>query len=83
MFLEKRYHDYISTSVTSNLAQAGLGGIPGTLPLVRSFLNLRHLAGTPGLEDGSVQGQPTWAVIYFCLRCGDMPAAIQATQEAQ
>ena len=31
-----------------------------------------------GLEDGLVEGVPAWALIYYCLRCGDLTAAIQS-----
>lgn len=29
-------------------------------------------------KDGDVDGAPLWALIYFCLRCGDPRAALEA-----
>ena len=43
----------------------------------RSFLNVRVPGSTPGLDDGLVDGVPVWALIYYCLRCGDLEAAGQ------
>ena len=80
--LEAAYSKFLRQTVFDNLASAQLGGLPGTLPLVRSFLNLRVPASTPGLDDGLVDGAPVWAMIYFCLRCGDLAAALQAAQKA-
>jgi len=34
-----------------------------------------------GLEDGFVDGVPVWPFIYFCLRCGDLKAAMQVLQK--
>ena len=45
-----RYLDYIKDCVYQSPSQAQLGGVPGTFQLVRSFLHLRQLAATPGLE---------------------------------
>lgn len=66
----------------SNLGAAKLGGIPGTLPLVRSFVSARQIARTTGLEDGFVEGEPVWPLIFYCLRCGDVGAALQASKQA-
>ncbi len=41
---------YIETTVYGNLQAAQLGGVPGTYPLVRSFLNVKMPALQPGLE---------------------------------
>lgn len=83
MFLERRYYDYIAVSVSNNLYQAERGGQPGTFNLIRSFLNLRHLEGQPGLDDGRVAGHPTWAMIYYCFRCGDLEAAAEVVRDAR
>ena len=98
-----RYLDYIKDCVYQSPSQAQLGGVPGTFQLVRSFLHLRQLAATPGLEvclttaaqssplpppppspqDGSVEGQPVWAVVFYCLRCGDLDNALDTLSRAQ
>ncbi|XP_065064334.1 nuclear pore complex protein Nup93-like [Rhopilema esculentum] len=79
-FLEDRYLRYVEKTVHDNTQQARLGGIPGTLNLVKSFLKIKLHPATPGLEDGKVDGIPIWALIYYCLRCGDGNAALQAAE---
>lgn len=81
-YLEDRYKAYIRQTVFSNLGAAKLGGVPGTLPLVRSFVSARQISRTTGLEDGSVEGEPVWPLIFYCLRCGDVNAALQAAKQA-
>jgi len=81
-YLEESYIKFIKLTVYSNLSNASLGGIPGTFNLVRSYLNVRVSASTPGLDDGLVDGVPVWALIYYCLRCGDMSAACEAARQA-
>ena len=66
----------------SNLSSAQLGGVPGTFKLVRSFLNLKLSSSAPGLDDGLVEGVPVWPMIFYCLRCGDVSAALQAATAA-
>lgn len=81
--LEMRYLEYIQESVYRSLSQAQLGGVPGTYQLVRSFLNLRQANSIPGLEDGSVAGQPLWALVFYCMRCGNLQDALSALRNAQ
>lgn len=78
--LEQTYSDYINETINSNLQQAHRGGIPGTYNNVRSFLNVRP-PNIPNLEDGLVDGHPTWAMVYYCLRCGDLAAAQQVVNK--
>ncbi|XP_075045076.1 nuclear pore complex protein Nup93 isoform X2 [Mixophyes fleayi] len=82
-FLEESYKNYTMMSVFANLQQAQLGGVPGTYNLVRSFLNIRLPAPIPGLQDGELEGFPVWALIYYCLRCGDILAAQQVVNRVQ
>lgn len=35
------------------------------------------------LQDGDIEGHPVWAVIYYCLRCGDLNAAMQVVNRVQ
>nr|XP_033796644.1 nuclear pore complex protein Nup93 isoform X3 [Geotrypetes seraphini] len=81
--LEKSYKSYTLVTVFGNLHQAQLGGVPGTYQLVHSFLNIRLPAPIPGLQDGEVEGHPVWALIYYCLRCGDLIAAMQVVNRVQ
>ncbi|PWA15460.1 hypothetical protein CCH79_00020719, partial [Gambusia affinis] len=82
-FLENRYKSFTMGTVFGNLHQAQLGGVPGTYQLVRSFLNIKLPGPLPGMQDGEVEGQPVWAVIYYCLRCGDLNAAMTVVSRAQ
>ncbi|KAJ9579367.1 hypothetical protein L9F63_024525, partial [Diploptera punctata] len=81
-YLEDRYKTYMTNVVMGNLQQARRGGIPGTFPLVRSFVAIRVPPGTPGLEDGLVEDQPFWPLVYYCLRCGDTAAALYCARQA-
>ena len=81
-YLERSYIKFIRNVVYSNLSAAQLGGVPGTFHLVRSFLNIKMPSGGAGLDDGLVEGVPVWAMIYYCLRCGDVSAALQAATAA-
>ncbi|XP_040572118.1 nuclear pore complex protein Nup93 [Lepeophtheirus salmonis] len=80
-YLESAFKKFMTITVFSNLRKAELGGTPSTLNTVRSYLNVR-LPDSPGLEDGLVDGVPIWPLIYFCLRCGDLEAAIKAATSA-
>ncbi|XP_060553313.1 nuclear pore complex protein Nup93-like [Ruditapes philippinarum] len=80
--LEQSYKKFITRHISGNLQQAQLGGVPGTCNLVRSYLNIRQATLPRGLEDGAVDGHPTWAMIYYCLRCGDLNAAQTIVQKA-
>ena len=81
-YLEAAFLKFVKNTVYSNLQQAELGGIPGTYHLIKSFLKVRISVHTPGLEDGIVDGVPVWPLIYYCLRSGDISAAIQAASDA-
>ncbi|XP_072013036.1 nuclear pore complex protein Nup93-like [Amphiura filiformis] len=81
-FLEQSYLKYISTIISENLQQAQVGGIPGTYHLVHGFLKVRLPQFIPGFEDGDVDGHPVWPVVYYCLRCGDLEAALDTVQRA-
>ncbi|XP_065827806.1 nuclear pore complex protein Nup93-like [Oscarella lobularis] len=80
-FLEKRYRDFMMEMVSRNLLRAELGGKPGTFQLVKSYLKLKYPPDLQtGFEDGRVDGDdgpPVWPAIYYCMRCGDLDAAVQ------
>ncbi|KAK6632192.1 hypothetical protein RUM44_007223 [Polyplax serrata] len=81
-YLEERYRAFMTNVVSTNLQKAMRGGIPGTYPLVRSFVGIRVSSNLP-LEDGCIDGQPVWPLIYYCLRCGDVNAALQVALQAE
>lgn len=53
-----------------------LGGIPGTYNLVKSFVGIRLQGEYMGLQDGMIDGRPLWPMVYYCLRSGDINAAL-------
>ena len=65
-----------------NLPQSKLGGQPGTYKLVKSFLRIRQIPHQ-GPEVELIDDQPVWAMIFYCLRCGDMEDALMAARKAQ
>ncbi|KAK3744462.1 hypothetical protein QZH41_012886 [Actinostola sp. cb2023] len=77
-FFEGRYKNFVQETVYDNLHQSRLGGIPGTLNLIKSFLKVKLSHAFQGLEDGDIDGTPVWPLIYYCMRCGDPEAAMQA-----
>lgn len=78
-----RYRAYMTNVVSGNLQKAMRGGVPGTYPLVKSFVGIRISPGVLGLEDGLIDGQPVWPLIYYCLRCGDVGAALHVARQAE
>lgn len=79
-YLEQMYTKHINKTICENLQQAQRGGVPGTYNNVKSFLNVRP-PNMLDLEDGLVDNHPTWAMVYYCLRCGDLQAARQVVDK--
>ncbi|RZB77466.1 nuclear pore complex protein Nup93 [Asbolus verrucosus] len=75
-YLEDRYKTYMSNIINENLSSAMLGGVPGTYPLVRSFVGVRLQGEYSGLKDDKIDGRPLWPMVYYCIRSGDLAAAI-------
>ncbi|XP_012265471.2 nuclear pore complex protein Nup93-like [Athalia rosae] len=80
-YLENRYKDFMNSVISENLAQAMRGGIPGTLPLVKSFVRVK-IQSPLGLEGIQVDGRPLWPLVYYCMRAGDFNAALQCLKQA-
>lgn len=81
-YLEDRYKTYMTNIINENLSQAVRGGIPGTYYLVRSFVSLRLQGEYLGLQDGVVDERPLWPMVYYCLRSGDLSAAIYCLRKS-
>lgn len=62
-YLEDRYKTFMNSIITENLTQAGRGGIPGTYPLVKSFVGLRLQGEYLGLKDGMIDDRPLWPMV--------------------
>ncbi|KAL8622106.1 hypothetical protein ACOMHN_056591 [Nucella lapillus] len=78
--LESNFCQFLKAVVYENLEQSRLGGVPGTYNLVRSYLKLQLPSMTITAEDGHLEGLPIWALIYYCLRCGDTKAAQEVVE---
>ncbi|KRX22928.1 putative phospholipid-transporting ATPase IA, partial [Trichinella nelsoni] len=50
--------------------------------LVHAYLNVAMTIPYPGFEDNLQNQHPTWAVIYTCLRAGNVKAAKKAAKQA-
>ncbi|KAL3282768.1 hypothetical protein HHI36_005935 [Cryptolaemus montrouzieri] len=75
-YLEDRYKTYMNNIINENLTIALRGGIPGTYHMVRSFVGIRLQGEYYGLNDGTIEDRPIWPMVYYCLRAGDLNAAI-------
>ncbi|CAG5105703.1 Oidioi.mRNA.OKI2018_I69.chr1.g2377.t1.cds [Oikopleura dioica] len=74
--LENEYFNFIQETVNSNLRDANRGAMPGTEQLIRSFLQVRKY-NYQATEDGDV-----WAMIYYCLRCGQTRTAVEIARKS-
>ncbi|KAF5308812.1 hypothetical protein FQR65_LT06045 [Abscondita terminalis] len=81
-YLEDRYKTYMSNIINQNLVEAKRGGVPGTYSLVRSYVGIRLKGDYLGLQGGMVDDRPIWPVVYYCLRCGDISAALYCLKKA-
>uniref|UniRef100_A0A6B2EA94 Nuclear pore protein n=1 Tax=Phlebotomus kandelakii TaxID=1109342 RepID=A0A6B2EA94_9DIPT len=83
-YLEHRYRVYMSTVVSEHLREAQLGGIPNTFNLVSAFVRLKFgdvdNLNYIGLQDGRIEGKPIWPMVFYCLRCGDIQAALKCLE---
>lgn len=74
-YLESRYKDFMNSIVSENLAQAKRGGIPGTFPLVKSFVGIK-IQNMRDLEETIIEDRPLWPLVYYCMRSGDLKGAL-------
>jgi len=80
-FLEENFLGYMKSCVYSNPHTAQLGGELGTVNLVKSFLKIHPASLMQDYDDGELEGVPLWAVIFYCLRCGDIEAACSVVEQ--
>ncbi|TGZ51832.1 Nuclear pore protein [Temnothorax longispinosus] len=79
-YLENRYRDFMNSIINENLMQAKRGGVPGTIPLVKSFVGVK-VQNLRDLEDAMVEHKPLWPLVYYCMRAGDYKAALQCLNQ--
>jgi len=75
--LETCYYQYIQSEVDNNLREAQRGALPGIEKTITSFLNVKKV-NRRTYEDGDV-----WAVLFYCLRCGQYRAAVEYAAKHQ
>ncbi|ALC48727.1 CG11092 [Drosophila busckii] len=82
-YLEQRYKEYMKTIIQKNRIVAQRGGIPNVYNTVGSYVNItfQKAQSLLGLHDVA-DGRPLWALVFYCLRCGGLDAAIQYLSEA-
>lgn len=74
-YLEQRYIVFMKTYIKSHLSKAKLGGIPGTYPLVRSFVSV-YINQYNNPDQIFYEGLPFWPLLYFLIRCGDLESVV-------
>ncbi|GAB0099912.1 Nuclear pore protein [Sergentomyia squamirostris] len=83
-YLEHRYKVYMQAKVSEQLREAQLGGRPDTFSLVSAYVRLQFgdvdNINYIGLQDGRIEGKPIWPMVFYCLRCGDIQAALKCLE---
>uniref|UniRef100_A0A914LBR6 Nuclear pore protein n=2 Tax=Meloidogyne incognita group TaxID=654580 RepID=A0A914LBR6_MELIC len=74
-YLQDEFKSYMENTVEGNLSTASRGGVPGTLSLIEAFLKVKRLPTNFKFEDGRHGSHPKWAVLFYCLRIGDISGA--------
>lgn len=76
--------DKMRREIETRPIEALRGGVPGLQADVKSYLNLIFDRGMPSqLQAGAVfDGAPIWPQIYYCLRAGSIPTALEIARGA-
>lgn len=79
-YLEQRYIVFMKSYVKSHLSKAKLGGIPGTYPLVRSFVSV-YINQYSNPSQLYFDGLPFWPLLYYLIRCGDLESVVRVLEK--
>lgn len=79
-YLEQRYTVFMKSYVKSHLSKAKLGGIPGTYPLVRSFVSI-YINQYNNPDQLFYEGLPFWPLVYYLIRCGDLESVVRVLEK--
>ncbi|VVC33138.1 Nucleoporin interacting component Nup93/Nic96 [Cinara cedri] len=79
-YLEQRYIVFMKSYVKSHLSKAKLGGIPGTYPLVRSFVSV-YINQYSNPSQLFYDGLPFWPLLYYLIRCGDLESVVRVLEK--
>lgn len=80
-YLEHRYVVFMKNYVKSHLSKAKLGGIPGTYPLVRSFVSV-YVNQYNNADRLFHDGLPFWPLLYYLIRCGDLKSVVRILEKS-
>lgn len=78
-YLEQRYIVFMQNYIKSHLSKAKLGGIPGTYPLVRSFVSV-YINQYSNPDQLYYDGLPLWPLLYYLIRCGDLGSVVSVLE---
>lgn len=80
-YLAWQMREKMKTDIAANPIDAARGGIPGTVGDVHAWLSVAFARGIPeGLE--LYKGVPLWGMIWYCMRVGDLEAALEVANDA-
>lgn len=79
-YLEQRYIVFMKGYVKSHMSKAKLGGIPGTYPLVRSFVSV-YINQYNNPDKLFHDGVPFWPLAYYLIRCGDLESVVRILEK--
>lgn len=80
-YLEQRFIVFMKSFVKSHLSKAKLGGIPGTYPLVRSFVSV-YINQYNNPDQRFYDGLPLWPLLYYLIRCGDLESVVRVLEKS-
>jgi nuclear pore complex protein Nup93 len=83
-FLEKSFFSQLEAVVNKNPREANMGGVPTALAKVKGFVRVRAARKELGPDIEALQevnGDYCWAVIFYLLRSGLFPEALQYVEE--
>ncbi|KRZ34562.1 putative phospholipid-transporting ATPase IA [Trichinella pseudospiralis] len=81
-YLERQFFQHMKKVVNARPEVGKLSVKHSVYDLVHAYLNVAMTIPYPGFEDNLQNQHPIWAVIYTCLRAGNVTAAKKAAEQA-
>lgn len=78
-YAHELYKNFIEKNKSTRPAQARMGGAPGLIAHIRSFL-AKNLGSMQGRQMQLLDDVPLWAQIFLCFRCGELRLAVQLAE---
>ena len=76
----RRFFTQLETLINRNPREANLGGIPTTINKIRAYVRIRAIKkdlAPDGVELQTLGNDPCWALVFFCLRSGQLNEAVE------